>query len=136
MPATSTASRKPRKPRRVFMWTFIAIQLVFVLWLVGGIATVHTGPTHADLASVCYHHNWYPLFKSRADCVTHYGHALQSAGNVGKGVGVALVIALWVAVDVILGVGRMVVVFSRRRSQPQPPQYQPPQYQPQQGNWY
>ena len=65
---------------------------------------MQTGPTHAQLVSGCYHHNWWPIFKSQADCVTHYGGALTSAGNVGKGLGAALIVLLWVVVDVILGV--------------------------------
>lgn len=93
-----------RKRRRVFMWVFFAVQALFILWLVVGLATVHTGPTTAQLASACYHHHWWPLFKSQADCVTHYGGALTSAGNLGKGIGAALIIVLWMVVDVILGV--------------------------------
>jgi hypothetical protein len=52
----------------------------------------------------CYHHNWYPVFNSQADCVTHYGGALQTAGNLGKGIGAALIILLWAVVDFILGI--------------------------------
>ena len=110
------ADPKPRKRRRVFMWTFLAIQALFLAWVIVGMATVHTGPSHADLASACYHHNWWPLFKSQADCVTHYGKALNDAGTIGKGIGLALVLGLWVVVDVILGIGRLVVLTAHRRS--------------------
>jgi hypothetical protein len=44
------ATRPPRKKRRVFLWVFLSIQALFILWLVVGLATTHTGPTHADLA--------------------------------------------------------------------------------------
>jgi ABC-type phosphate transport system permease subunit len=94
----------PRKRRRVFMWVFFAIQAIFIIWLVAGLATVHTGPTHAQLASACYNHNWWPLFKSQADCVTHYGGALTDAGNVGKGIGAAIIVIVWVVIDMILGI--------------------------------
>lgn len=93
-----------RKRRRVFLWVFLAIQAIFIIWLVVGLATVHTGPTQAQLASACYNHHWWPLFKSQADCVTHYGGALTDAGNVGKGIGAALVVLVWVVVDIILGI--------------------------------
>jgi hypothetical protein len=93
-----------RKRRRIFMWVFLAIQALFLIWLVVGLATVQTGPTHAQLVAGCYHHNWWPIFKSQADCVTHYGGVLTSAGNVGKGLGAALIVLLWLVVDVILGV--------------------------------
>lgn len=93
-----------RKKRRVFMWIFLAIQALFVLWLVVGLATTHTGATSQQIAQACYHHNWYPLFKSQADCVTHYGGALQTAGNIGKGLGAAVIVLLWAVVDIILGI--------------------------------
>lgn len=93
-----------RRKRRVFLWVFLAIQLLFILWIVVGIATVHTGPTHAQLVSGCYNHNWFPLFKSQADCVKHYGGALNDAGTAGKAIGVGLIIAVWFVVDVILGI--------------------------------
>jgi hypothetical protein len=93
-----------RRNRRVFMWVFLVIQVIFLVWIIAGVATAHTGPTHAQLVQGCYNHNWYPLFKSQADCVKHYGGALNTAGEAGTAIGVGLVIALWVAVDVILGI--------------------------------
>jgi hypothetical protein len=36
--------------------------------------------------------------------------------DAGNGIGVGLIIGLWVAVDVILGTGRIVVLFGRRYS--------------------
>jgi hypothetical protein len=98
----------------VFLWVFLGIQALFIIWIIVGVATTHTGPTQAQLAQGCYNGNWYPLFKSQADCVQHYGGALQDAGNIGKGIGVALVIALWVAVDVILGIGYGIYRLARR----------------------
>jgi hypothetical protein len=94
---------KPQKKRRIFLWFFLALQVVFIIWL---IAAGHTGtaPTHADLANVCYGGKWYPLFKSQADCVAHGGYALQQAGDVGKSLGIVAIIGTWVALDVILGI--------------------------------
>jgi len=117
-------SKSRQKPRRIFLWFFVAVQLVFV-GLIIAYATESTGPSHADLVAGCYHHAWWPLFKSQADCVTHYGGALNGAGHVGQGIGIALVLVLWAIVDIILGVTRWVVLSSRRRHQPehkQPPQ--------------
>ena len=121
-------SKSRQKPRRIFLWFFVAVQALFVL-LVVLYATEQTGPSHADLVSSCYHGAWKPLFQSQQDCVTHFGGALNTAGHVGQGIGIFLVIFLWVAADVILGVGRLVVLSSRRRHQPehkQAPQPQPP----------
>lgn len=94
----------PHRRRRVFLWVFLAIQALFVIWIIAAVATVHTGPTQAQLAQACYDHNWYPLFKSQADCVQHYGGALNAAGTAGKAIGVGLIVVFWMVVDVILGV--------------------------------
>ncbi len=93
----------PRKRRRVFLWIFLAIQALFILWVVAGLFT-KTGAPASQVAQQCYDHRWFPLFKSQADCVTHFGGALTTAGDVGKGIGIALVIVFWMVVDVILGV--------------------------------
>lgn len=39
---------------------------------------------------------------------------LNDAADAGKGIAVGLIIGLWVAVDVILGIGRIVVLLGRR----------------------
>ena len=48
-----------RKKRRVFLWIFLAIQVLFIVWLVTGLATVHPGPSAADLSQGCYSHHWW-----------------------------------------------------------------------------
>jgi hypothetical protein len=112
---TTTPQAAPRKRKRIFMWTFMAIQVLFLVLVIIQFQG-HTGPSHADLVSGCYNGNWQALFKSQHDCVVHYGGALNSAGELGKGIGGALIIGLWVAADVILGIGRLVVVLARRKS--------------------
>lgn len=109
------AAPRQRRKRRVFMWVFLAIQALFVVWLVVGLATTQTGPTHAQLVSACYHHAWWPLFQSQADCVTHYGGALTAAGNVGKGLGAAVIVLVWVVVDVLLGITYGIYRLASRR---------------------
>jgi hypothetical protein len=104
----------PRRKRRIFLWVFLAIQAAFMLWIIVGLATVHTGPSAQDVAEACYGGHWHILFKSQADCVTHYGHALAEAGDIGKGLGVAVIAGLWVALDIILGIGFMVVRLAKR----------------------
>jgi hypothetical protein len=88
----------------VFLWVFLAVQALFILWLVVGLATTHTGATPAQIADLCGNGQWQGLFTSYHDCVVHGGHGLQQAGNLGKGIGAALVILLWVVVDIILGI--------------------------------
>ena len=102
-PAYTPQRPRPRRKRRVFLWVFLAIQALFVIWVIAG-AFTKTGPATSQIASACYHHHWWPLFKSQADCVTHYGGALNDAGNIGKGLGIALIVILWFVVDVILGI--------------------------------
>jgi hypothetical protein len=112
---TSELSAPTKKRKRVFMWTFLAIQVLFVA-LVVMYATESTGPSHADLVSGCYNGAWQGLFKSQQDCVVHYGNALNAAGHVGQGIGIVMVSVAWFFTDAILGIGRFVVLTARRRA--------------------
>jgi len=96
--------RLPRKRRRVFMWVFFAIQALFLIWLISVLAAGHTSNAQT-LAQNCTGHNWYPIFKSQADCMTHYNVALNDAQNIGKGLGVVFVIIVWMVVDFFVGLG-------------------------------
>jgi hypothetical protein len=108
--------QRPRKRKRVFMWCFIALQAVFLAWVITGISTANNAPSAAEVHKGCDNGAWVGLFQSHADCMTHYAAGLSQAGNAGTAIGVGIVIALWVACDVILGIGRLVVIFSRRGS--------------------
>jgi hypothetical protein len=115
VPAAEAAPQqaKPRRKRRVFMWTFLAIQTIFI-GLIVLYATESTGPSHAEVVQGCANGAWQGLFKSYHDCMIHYAAGLNGAGHAGQAIGIGLVIFLWVAADVILGVGRLVVVTARR----------------------
>jgi hypothetical protein len=91
----------PRRKRRIFPWFFLAIQVIFLTWLITGLAQ-GTGPSHAQIVSFCGHGAWQGVFKSYHDCVVHGGHGLTAAGDIGKGIAVGLIIGLWVAADFIL----------------------------------
>ena len=92
-----------RKKRRVFLWIFLAIQALFVVWIIAGSAS--SGPdTGSQVAQMCAGHSWYPLYSSHADCIKSGGELLSGASDVGKGIGVAFIIVFWMIVDVILGV--------------------------------
>jgi hypothetical protein len=84
---------KPRKHKRIFMWFFLAVQAIFIAWLVSGIASVSHGACDPSLTA----------------------NACTATKEIGGGIGAALVIGLWVAADVILGIGRLIVVFARRK---------------------
>lgn len=75
------------------MWVFLAIQALFLVWIISGAASAGdncAGLTGDDLA------------------------ACEAGTAVGAGIGVALIIGLWVAVDIILGIIYLVVRSARR----------------------
>jgi len=76
-----------KKKRHVFRWFFLAVQVLFVLWLVSGLNAV------AD------------------NCDGKTGQVLEArqAGTaIGTGIGVGLIIVLWAGVDIILGVSYLI----------------------------
>ncbi|WP_030769879.1 MULTISPECIES: hypothetical protein [unclassified Streptomyces] len=91
------ASPRPRKPRRIFFWVFLTVQILF---LVGIIAAVNDAPDLPD------------------SCVGMTGDALRlckDSGEVGTAIGVGLLIALWAAVDIILATTYGIHRLSRRQ---------------------
>jgi hypothetical protein len=98
---------KPRKKRRIFLWVFLAIQVLLLIWIIAGAAsTGHTEPSAAQMAQYCGHgpNSVLALYKSKADCMAHYSRVLSDAAGTGRGLGIALVVAMWFVVDVILGI--------------------------------
>src|SRR5579859_1458050 len=76
---------RPRKKRRVFLWIFLAVQALFLFWVIGGSVSGHSAAAHC-----------HDQYLTHAQCA--------SAGNAGTAIGVVLVIVFWMVVDVILGV--------------------------------
>ena len=81
----------PKKRKRIFMWFFLVIQVLFLVWIIAGA----TSASHSNHCG------------SDQDC--------QNATDAGTAIGVVLIIVFWAIVDVILGVTYMVVRLSRRR---------------------
>ncbi len=105
----------PRKRRRVFLWIFLTIQVLFIAWIVAGIASKPAGtPIAQQVAQQCGNGGWQGLFKSYSDCTKHYAVALNDASNAGKGIGAAVIVAVWFVVDVILGISYGVYKLARR----------------------
>ena len=71
-----------RKKRRVFLWVFLAIQVLFVVWLIAGL-TDSTDPCANE---------------------TEFKDACQAGAQLGTGIGIALIFGLWLFVDLLLGV--------------------------------
>lgn len=84
-PATTKGDHaKPKEgKKRPFLWFFLAVQALFIVWLVFGLATANTGGDEAK--------------------------------EVGTAIGAALVFALWVGVDFILGVGYGIYKLATRK---------------------
>ncbi len=104
---------KPYKPHRVFLWVFLVIQAIFIIWLIAG-ATTHTNPSATDIAAWCGNGKWSPLYDSYKACVADAGSSLQAAANFGKGIGMGLIVILWVVVDFLLAVTYGVYRLARR----------------------
>lgn len=106
VPYTLTTGAPPRKRRRVFPWVFLAIQVLFVIWVVAGAAS--GGSIHSDAAAYCHAHpNQYISF---SQCVSDYG----GGAKVGAAIGVGLVVVLWAVVDIILGISYGIYRLARR----------------------
>lgn len=111
------AAAPPRKrKRRVFWWVFLGVQVLFVVWLIAGLASKPGGTSvAAQTAAACANGGWQGLFTSHADCMKHYAVGLSDASDTGKGLGAALIVVLWFVVDVMLGVGYGVYKLATRR---------------------
>lgn len=73
-----------RFPRfRPFTWVMLVINVLFLIWIIVGIAGASGTPE---------------------DCGTLSAEACNAAEGVGTAIGAGLIIGLWVAADVILGV--------------------------------
>lgn len=84
----------PKKPRRWFLWTFIAVQLLFLLWIGYGLANFGADP---------------------GDCGTLDAKTCNDAYDAGAAIGVGIIIAVWAAIDLILGITYAVIRSNRRR---------------------
>jgi hypothetical protein len=91
-PQPPPQAQQPRKKRRVFMWVILAINALFLWWIIAGVGG------NAD------------------NCAGEVGDALeacQTGSSIGTGLGVIFIIFLWAMVDVILGV---LYIVTRRRN--------------------
>jgi len=88
-PVDQTPPGKPaKKPRRIFPWVFLAVQVLFLIWVISGLAGASGDPV--------------------GDCGSLSQQACNDAESVGTGIGVALVIGLWLVVDFILAITYLV----------------------------
>jgi hypothetical protein len=81
-----------KKKRHIFRWVFLAIQVLFLIWIISGVNSASD------------------------NCDGEVGAALdacQAGTAVGAGIGVGIVIFLWAAVDIILGITYL--IFRKKR---------------------
>lgn len=81
--AALPAPPAPRKKRRIFLWVFMVIQALFIVWIISGAmsASGQAGGCEGLDAQTC-----------------------NAASDVGTGIGVALIVGLWLVVDFLLAV--------------------------------
>lgn len=89
----TSVPEKPKRKKRIFMWTFLAVQVLFLFLVIGGI---NSGSGHAT------------------DCGSLSQSACDSASDVGTGIGVMLLIGMWFFVDCFLAVGYAVYRMAKR----------------------
>lgn len=87
------AQAKPKKKKRIFMWFFLAVQVLFIVWIIAGANSANGNPS---------------------DCSGLDVKTCNDASDAGTAIGVALIIVLWAIVDIILGVTWAVVKLARR----------------------
>jgi uncharacterized membrane protein len=72
-----------KRKKRVFLWFFLAIQAIFIAWIIGGIASAGSS--------------------AAANCGTLSAQTCSDAAALGTGIGVMLIVGLWLATDFIVG---------------------------------
>lgn len=82
--STEQAQTEPeKKKRRIFLWVFLVVQALFIVWIISGAMTASGQPE---------------------DCEGLSAETCNAASDVGTGIGVALIIGLWMVVDFFLAV--------------------------------
>jgi hypothetical protein len=81
-PAASSHA-EPKKKKRIFLWFFMAVQVLFIIWIIAG-----AGSSGGDAT----------------DCGSLSQQACNDAEDIGTGLGVALIVVFWIVVDFLLAV--------------------------------
>lgn len=88
-----STTNPPKKKKRIFMWFFLAVQVLFIIWLIAGI-----GSSSGDAT----------------DCGSLSQQTCNDAEDVGTGIGVILILVLWAFVDFLLFIPWVVIKLARR----------------------
>ncbi len=74
---------KPKKKRRIFLWFFLVVQLLFILWIGFGLSATND-PNTCD-----------PVL-TQSEC--------DAAAGVGAGLAITAMVIMWMVVDFLLAV--------------------------------
>jgi hypothetical protein len=99
---------KPYKRRRIFLWFFLALQAVFIIWLVVGIASTGGG-INASVVAQC-HDQAASMGMTQAQCVSFLG----GAAKTGTTIGAAAIVIVWIVVDFLVGLTYGIYRLARR----------------------
>jgi hypothetical protein len=100
---------KAWKTRKVFLWVFLAIQAIFIIWLVVGVSSTG-GSIHTQAVAECLNGKAASMGMTQAQCVSWLG----GAAKVGTSLGAAVIVIVWVVVDFFLGLGYGIYRLARR----------------------
>lgn len=84
----ATSPAKHRRRRHLFRWVFLAIQALFLIWIIAG------GTSAAN---------------DKSSCGTLSDQTCHDAAAAGAGIGIFLIIVFWAMVDIILGITYLIV---------------------------
>jgi hypothetical protein len=98
---------KAYKKRRVFLWVFLAIQVIFIIWIITGASS--GGGINASVVAQC-HQQAAGMGMTQAQCVSFLG----GASKAGTAVGVGLIVVVWVIVDFLVALTYGIYRLARR----------------------
>lgn len=90
---TTQTPTTPRRKRRIFMWVFLAVQALFLFWIIAG---AHSGSGQPS------------------DCGSLSAKTCNDASDAGTAIGVILIVGVWCVVDFLMGVGYAVYRLAKR----------------------
>jgi len=96
------------------MWVFLGVQVIFLVWLITGLASSGNTSAGHDVAQQCGSGAWHSLYNSYQQCVKQTNDLSNAASGIGTTIGAGLVIGLWVAVDVILALSYLIYRLATR----------------------
>jgi hypothetical protein len=103
------AAPRPRKKRRIFLWVFLLVQVIFLIVLITGLH--HNATTiNPQVAYECAHGKAASMGMSQSQCVSFLG----GAAKTGTAAAVVITIIAWCVVDFLLAVTYGIYRLARR----------------------